>query len=155
MLVAGTAYAAVVVVSPTACNGSWQSCVNAFKSDNFRARGAVGALGVWRGYKFSLPISANPSLVEVGVEGMQAPGSCMPTTLAVAVSGDAGQTFGPNHPVSLPCNSDTLTWVNVTGDLASASWTPGNLTANKFRVRATCVSGSACRLDWLPARVTF
>ena len=156
-LVVGIAKAATYQSDPGACGATtWLNCSNAFLSDDVWAEGVAPATGIWKNYDFGLPASFSTPTVEVGVEAHQKKvgARCTTINMNIAVSRNGGQSFGPNHQLSFNC-SDTLTWVDVTSDFGSGSWTFSQLSSNSFQVRADCVLGGTCELDWLPVRVTI
>ena len=157
-LLAGVAFAALYQASPTVCSGNWMTCSNAYASDDTYSEGSAGGVnssGIWTGYVFGLPGGATVSKVEVGVEGKEKKVGALcngTATVDVAISNNGGTSFGPNHTVTLACN-DSLTWIDVTADVASSSWTVGSLSSTSFQVRAVCTNRT-CLLDHLPAQVT-
>ena len=143
----------VITKSPGACNGNWSMCQNAFGSDDTYSVGPAPAIGNWYNYGFSISATTTASTtVEVGVEAKVTERCSDSNIMSIAVSQNTGVTYGPAHNVSLTC-TDATTWIDVTRDFPT--WDATTLADSRFRVRAQCVSGAYCDLDWLPVRVTI
>ncbi len=144
--------------SPSLCSGEWHFCDNAFTQDGADARAQITVrrdkTGDWSNYGISIP--ENSIVMQVSI---------LPTffsrdgdgNLAIQVSGDGGQTFGPQHIIQ--GNQEKQTYViDATNDF---TWNPDSLSDNSFIVRATCFAfngtkgGSSCKLDSINVQVEF
>lgn len=151
-------FAATSQNSPTACNGQWGSCTNAFVNDanraTFTATNSLNGSGRWNNYGFSITNSSKIDSVKVRADFFA---SNVRGFINVRVSGDGGVTYGPSHVVGGNTAEQTFN-IDVTNDL---SWTPQKLNNTNFLVNVTCfkkpTSGSnpVCRLDWVPVNVTY
>ncbi len=154
---AGVAYAAIYTGSPNSCSTtSWINCSDAFSSNDVYTGGATGALGIWTNYSLGLPSSFTVTKVEIGVEDYKRVSgqACLASTVSVEASIDGGGSFGQLHSVNLAGCDGVITWVDITSDFASSSWTPIALSSSSFQVRMGCTSTASCLVDWVPVRVT-
>ena len=142
---------------PSACNGQWSSCTNAFSDNTNRATATAtntaNKSGVWRNYGFSIPASNTIDSVTVRADFFA---TNFRGYIDVRVSGDGGLTYGQSHIVGGNTAEQSFL-IDVSSDLA---WTPSMLNNSNFRVNATCHKVGAgtnpgCRLDWLPVNVTY
>src|SRR3989344_7301023 len=156
-LTAITVYAAVTSKSPTGCTGSWTTCSNAFANDANRATATATATtnvtGSWKNYTHSFTNGDVITNVTVRADFFA---SNVRGFLAVRVSSNGGQTFGPVHIVG-GNTAEQRFLIDVTGD---RSWNVSSVNNSNLVVNATCIkqgSGSnpAFRLDWIPVNVTY
>ena len=143
--------------NPTACNGQWGKCNNAFADNVNRSTVSVtnnvNRSERWNGYDFAIPSSVIINSVKVRADFYA---SNFRGHINVRVSGNGGATLGPSHYVGGNTAEQTF-WVDVSNDVA---WTPSLLSNANFRVNVTCFknqSGSnpTCNLDYLPVEVVY
>ncbi len=143
--------------SPSACNGQWSSCTNAFSDNTNRATATAtntaNKTGVWGNYGFSIPVGSTVDSVAVRADFFA---TNFRGYINVRVSGDGGLTYGQSHVVGGNTAEQSFI-IDVSSDL---SWTPSMLNNSNLKVNATCHkvgtgTNPGCRLDWIPVNVTY
>ncbi len=156
-LFAVAVFAASVFKSPTACNGRWTNCNNAFSDNSARAyttaTNTVNKSGIWKNYDISIPADATVDSVIVRADFFA---SNFRGYINVRASGDGGQTYGPPHTVGGNTAEQTYL-IDVTSDVA---WDANKLNKTNLVVNVTCFKSQTgtnptCRLDWIPVNVTY